>query len=89
VDIIKLYETVEPDEIVDSSHGVWYASYVTELAILTNVAGPVRRYVYVDAADLESAMRMVRRYAVEPDFRKHHNTDLIDAFFEAEGGHSS
>lgn len=81
------------DEVVHGIDNVWYASYKSEFALLTNVNGYLQRYQYADEEDLESAMRAVRRYAVKrksdkqnPPTRKvSTGHDVIDAFFEAEG----
>jgi hypothetical protein len=94
--IDQLITEAEADEIVYSAKGVWYAAYNTEFTVLTNVSGArVSRYDYVDAADLESAMRKIRRYEVlqpvlqpvaQPPSRKPDKGGhgIIDDFFKAE-----
>lgn len=84
MDIKTLHRTVTPDEVVMGVGGVWYAAYRKEATVLTNVSGRITRYSYVDAEDLESAMRVIRRYR-KPEAPSNKGHEIIDAFFRAEG----
>jgi hypothetical protein len=91
-----LYDDVIPDEMV-SRGPFWYATYRSEWCILTNAYNleQVRRYDYETEADLESAMRHVRRYGKRWEPSKvveapeetpvSKSNPIIDAFFRAEG----
>lgn len=86
--IATLYNDEVPDETVYGIGGVWYAAYRSELTVLTNVTDKITKYTYEDGADMETAMRAIRRYGkVETAAPTPSNkgNDIIDAFFRAEG----
>jgi len=94
MNIAELYNDGTPDEMVYGVGGAWYAAYRSDLAVLTNVHGKITSYRYDDDADMESAMRAIRRYGrVEERVEEPKPTptspgkggDIIDAFFRAEG----